>query len=127
MAVNQPKPVQTQGRCDHRSQRPLAFVNLGLFKCSHRDRELLIWVFLKQEPDFAKVKERCALTKEGVLVGTATRGNTTTDPSLFSIPNSLRIPTLYFLSGVKAEKVSSALTKEGVLVHCSQGQHSHRP
>jgi hypothetical protein len=89
MAVNQPKPVQTQGRCDHRSQRPLAFVNLGLFKCSYRDRGLLIWVFLKQEPDCAKVKWRSALTKEGALVGTAPRGNTTTYPSLFSIPNFL--------------------------------------
>jgi hypothetical protein len=53
---------------------------------SYRDRGLLIWVFLKQEPDCAKVKERSALTKEGALVGTAPRGNTTTDPSLFSIP-----------------------------------------
>jgi len=37
---------------------------------SYRDRGLLIWVFLKQEPDCAKVKERSALTKEGALVGT---------------------------------------------------------
>jgi len=34
MAVNHSKPVQTQGRGDHRSQRPLAFVNLGFFICT---------------------------------------------------------------------------------------------
>jgi hypothetical protein len=52
----------------------------------------------------------------GGPVVTAPRGHTATKPNLISISNCLWILTLYSISGVKAEKVSSALTKEGVLV-----------
>jgi hypothetical protein len=61
-------------------------------------------------------KVSSALTKEGVLVVTAPRGNAAPNLVFSAYQNYLRIPTLYPLSGVKAEKVSSALTKEGVLV-----------